>query len=250
MKKAAVVVTALAALFLGPALALAAGIPGATVSLVCTDPAACENAVPPVTVPLSETTDAEGAFSFEDLAAAPWRLVVVVNDSVDPSLVLKSAQIDFVVTADQAPAKLAGTVTALAAPAISLEVNAGINEPETAGIVLLPGYPKLQPAWNRNWVRANGQLHVRLAGTGLEGLEKVVLTSDKGSVETTMIMQDPESGEYHAIFRKRAAFAALVPDDAVRGDVVPITVSLTNALGSDDFDTSFRIVGPKKPRRH
>ena len=250
MKKATVVVTALAALFLGPALALAAGISGATVTLVCTDPTICEDPLAPVTVPPGATTDAEGAFLFENLAAAPWRLVVDVNDSVDPTLVVKSAQIDFVVTADQVPAKLAGTVTALAAPAISLEVNAGINEPDTAGIVLLPGYPKLQPAWNRNWVRANGQLHVRLAGTGLEGLEKVALTSDKGSVETTMIMQDPESGEYHAIFRKRAAFAALVPDDAVRGDVVPITVSLTNALGTDEFDASFRIVGPKKPRRH
>jgi len=253
MKKAAVVVTALAALFLGPALALAAGIPGATVTLVCNDidlvdPDLCAD--PALDIPEPVVTDSEGGFVFENLAAVPWLLKVEVMDSATPPAVVKSAQIDFVVTADQAPARLAGTVTALAAPAISLEVNAGINEPDTAGIVLLPGYPKLQPAWNRNWVRANGQLHVRLAGTGLEGLEKVVLTSDKGSVETTVIMQDPESGEYHAIFRKRAAFAALVPDDAVRGDVVPITVSLTNALGTDEFDASFRIVGPKKPRRH
>lgn len=247
MKKSAVVV-ALAALFLGPALALAAGIPGAQVSLVCTDPALCENAVPPVSIPLPVTTDAEGAFLFEGLAAAPWQLEVVVAADPVSMTKAKSALIDFAVMPDQAPAKLAGTVTALAATAVSLEVNAGINEPATAGIVLLPGYPKLQPAWNLNWLHANGKLAVRLAGSGLETLSEVTLTSATGSISTTQIGFDPLLGEYRAVFAKRAAFAALVPADAVRGDVVPITVGLANAVGTDSFDASFRIVGPMKRR--
>jgi hypothetical protein len=245
MKKTAVVV-ALAALFLGPSLALAAGVPGATVSLVCTDPVICEDPAAPVTAPLPVTTDAAGAFSFEGLAAAPWRLVVVVNDALDPTLVLKSAQIDFAVTADQTPAKLAGDVTTLDGADVSLQVNAEINEPDTAGIVLRPGYPKVQPAWNLNWLHSNGKLAVRLAGSGLADLSEVTLSSATGSITTTQIGFDPLLGEYRAVFAKRAAFAALVPADAVRGDVIPIAVGLTNAVGTDSFDASFRIVGPRK----
>ena len=248
MKKTAVVVTALAALFFGPTLALAAGVPNANVSLVCTDPALCENAVPPVTVPLPVITDATGAFSFEGLAAAPWRLVVVVAADPVTFATAMSAQIDFAVTADQVPAKLAGDVTTLDGADVSLQVNAEINEPDTAGIVLLPGYPKVQPAWNLNWLHSNGKLAVRLAGSGLDSLSEVTLTSATGSISTTQIGFDPLLGEYRAVFAKRAAFAALVPDDAVRGDVVPITVGLTNALGTDSFDASFRIVGPMKRR--
>ena len=246
MKKTAVVVTALAALFFGPTLALAAGVPGATVSLTCTDadPAKCP--VVPIASPVA--TDAEGAFSFEGLTEAAWRIEVVVNDAVDPLVVLKSAQIDFAVTADQVPAKLAGDVTTLDGAAVSLQVNAGINEPDAAGIVLLPGYPKVQPAWNLNWLHSNGKLAVRLAGSGLDSLSEVTLTSATGSISTTQIGFDPILGEYRAVFAKRAAFAALVPADAVRGDVIPITVGLTNAAGTDSFDASFRIVGPR--RRH
>ncbi|HWR97319.1 MAG TPA: hypothetical protein VN317_02775 [Candidatus Methanoperedens sp.] len=243
MKKAAVVVAALAALFLGPALALAAGIPGATVTLVCTDPVLCAD--PAVVVPAPATTDAEGVFSFDGLAAAPWQLQVVVVDPVSLATI-KGAQVDFGVTADQAPAQLAGRVTTLDGADVSLQVNAAIIAPGANGIVLAPGYPKIQPAWNRNWAHANGKLIVRFAGTGLEGLEKVVLTSAAGSIETTVIVQDPVDGEYHAIFAKRAAFAALVPADAVRGDVIPVTVGLTTATATGTFDAQFRLVGPKK----
>ena len=247
MKKSAVV-AALAALFLGPALALAAGVPGATVSLVCTDPVVCTDPLAPVAVPLPVTTDAAGAFSFEGLAVAPWRLVVVVAADPVALTAAKGAEIDFAVTADQAPAKLAGDVTTLDGADVSLQVNAEINEPDTAGIVLLPGYPKVQPAWNLNWLHSNGKLAVRLAGSGLEDLSEVTLTSATGSISTTQIGFDPLLGEYRAVFAKRAAFAALVPAAAVRGDVVPITVGLTNALGTDSFDASFRIVGPMKRR--
>lgn len=248
MKKAAVVVTALAALFLGPALALAAGVSGATVSLVCTDPLVCADPLAPIVVPPQVTTDAQGAFSFDGLAAAPWRLVVVVNNAIDPTLVAKSAEIDFAVTADQVPAKLSGDVTTLDGADVSLQVNAEINEPDTAGIVLLPGYPKVQPAWNLNWLHSNGKLAVRLAGSGLDSLSEVTLTSATGSISTTQIGFDPLLGEYRAVFAKRAAFAALVAADAVRGDVIPITVGLTNSVGTDSFDASFRIVGPMKRR--
>lgn len=245
MKKTAVVVTALAALFLGPALALAAGVPGANVTLVCTDdPAVCSSIV----VPPSVTTDAQGAFSFDNLAAALWRLVVDVAADPVTFAAAKSAQIDFAVTDDQVPAKLAGDVTTLDGADVSLQVNAGINEPDPAGIVLLPGYPKVQPAWNLNWLHSNGKLAVRLAGSGLEDLSEVTLTSATGSISTTQIGFDSLLGEYRAVFAKRAAFAALVPADAVRGEVIPITVGLTNALGTDSFDARFRIVGPMKRR--
>lgn len=249
MKKTAIVVTALAALFLGPALALAAGVSGATVSLECTDPVVCGDPLAPVIIPpLPVTTDAQGAFSFDNLPAAPWRLVVVVAADPVTFATAKSAQIDFAITADQVPAKLAGDVTTLDGADVSLQVNAEINEPDAAGIVLLPGYPKVQPAWNLNWLHSNGKLAVRLAGSGLDSLTEVTLTSATGSISTTQIGFDPLLGEYRAVFAKRAAFAALVAADAVRGDAIPITVGLTNSLGTDSFDASFRIVGPMKRR--
>lgn len=246
MRKMSLSVAMLAAALCAPALVLAAGVPGATVDLVCADTTICAGVV----LPTSVTTDAEGAFAFDGLIQAPWVLQVTLTDAAVPPVTTKYAEVAFAVAADKAPARLAGRVTTLDGADVSLQVNAMIVAPGAAGIVLDPGYPKIQPAWNRNWVRANGRLHVRLAGTGLEGLEKVVLTSAAGSIETTTIVLDPLDGEYHAVFAKRAAFAALVPADAVRGDVVPITVALTNALGTDTFDASFRIVGPKKPRRH
>lgn len=238
----------LAATLFAPALVLAAGIPGATVSLVCTDSVICAD--PLVVVPGPVTTDAEGGFAFDGLAAAPWRLEVVVTDPLDPILTIKGAQVAFTVAADKAPARLAGRVTTLEGADVSLQVNAVILAAGTGGIVLDPGYPIIQPAWNLNWLHANGRLHVRLAGTGLENLTQVTLTSATGTIATDRIFFDPLLGEYRAVFAKRAAFAALVPADAVRGAVIPVKVGLTTAVGTDEFDASFRIVGPKKPRWH
>ena len=107
MKKSAVVVGACSP-FPRPGSGARGGDSRREVSLVCTDPALCENAVPPVSIPLPVTTDAEGAFSFEGLAAAPWQLEVVVAADPVSMTKAKSALIDFAVMADQAPAKLAG----------------------------------------------------------------------------------------------------------------------------------------------
>lgn len=236
---AAVLLTGLLCL---PIAASAAAVAGATVALECTDVVLCAS----VTVPPPATTDAEGAFSFDPLAAAPWLLKVEVMDSSIPPAIVKTAQVNFAVTT--APARLAGRVTTLDGADVSLQVNAVITAAGTGGIVLDAGYPKVQPAWNLNWLHANGKLIVRLAGTGLENLTEVSLTSAAGTVSTTTIRYDPLLDEYRAVFAKRAAFAALVPASAVRGDVVAVTVGLTTPVGTDTFDTSFRVVGPKKRR--
>jgi hypothetical protein len=229
---------AIAVALCAPALVLAAGIPGATVTVV--------NPADSSVFDVPRTTDAEGAFAFDNVPTGSWRLDVITAD------LAKNAQVLFAVPLDKDLGHLAGRVTALEGADISLEVNAAITAAGAPLIVLDEGYPRVQPAWNRNWAHANGRLIVRLAGTGLEGLEKVVLTntSTAGSIETTAIVQDPMDGEYHAIFAKKAAYAALVPAGAVRGDVVAITVGLTTAVGTGTFDASFRIVGPKRPHPH
>lgn len=230
------VVAAVAALLLAPALAFAAGIPGATVKLVDTA----------TTLPVGTVvTDGEGGFAFDNVPASSYSLEVATADLKGLATLL------FGIAAADAPARLTGRVTALEGADLSLQVNASITAAGEGAIVLAPGFPKIPPAWNRNWVRANGQLHVRLAGTGLEGLEKVVLTSAKATpIETTVIVKDPVSGVYHAIFPKRAAFLALVPATAVRGTVVPIKVGVTTPVASGEFDASFRVVGSKKHPRH
>lgn len=223
------IATALVAgMFLLPAAAPAAGIPGVTVKVV--NPA-------DGTEFGTALTDAAGAFAFENLPSGSWRLDVSTADLAG------QAQLLFAVPPEKAPARLGGRVTSFDGADVSLQVVAAIAAMADPGIVLDEGYPKLQPAWNLNWAHANGRLFVRLAGTGLETLEKVSLTSAAGSIESTLIAFDPATGEYRAAFSKKAAFAALVPSGAVRGDTVAIAVGLTTAVGTASFDTSIRIVG-------
>jgi hypothetical protein len=232
MKKSAIVVAAVAALLGSAVLSMAAGVPGATVKIV--NPA-------DATEFGTTLTDAEGAFAFEALPEGAWRLDVATADLAG------QAQLLFAVPAEAAPARLSGRVTTLEGADVSLQVNAAVGTADEPGIALDEGYPRLQPAWNFNWRRANGNLFVRLAGTGLEGLEKVVLTSAAGTIESTTIFFDAESGEYRALFAKKAAFAALVPADAVRGATVALTVGLTTPVATGSFDASVRLVGPRRP---
>lgn len=234
MKKSAIVVLVVAALFVLPSLAAAAGIAGANVKIV--------NPVDATEFGTAQT-DAAGAFVFESLPAGDWRLEVATTDLAGQSQLL------FAVAPEEAPARCGGLVTSLDGADVSLQVNATIAAMDAPVIVLEEGYPRIQPAWNLNWRHANGRLLVRLAGTGLETLERVSLSSATGTLESAAIVHDVVSGEYAAVFAKKAAFTALVPAAAVRGDVVALSVGLTTALGTETFDAAIRIVGPRRPPR-
>lgn len=233
MKRSLSILAAAAALLVLPALASAAGIAGATVKLISTaDGTEFGSAV----------TDAGGAFAFEGIPEGSWMLGVGTADGSGQSW------LSVAVPAEQAPARLGGAVSARDGADFSLEVSASFAPADDVpGIILDEGYPHLQRAWNLNWGHANGRLLVRLAGTGLDGLELVSLTSAAGSVETTSIFQDPETGEYVAVFPKKAAFAALVPAGAVRGDTVALAVGVVTAADEASFGVSVRIVGPNRP---
>ncbi|HEY5999088.1 MAG TPA: carboxypeptidase regulatory-like domain-containing protein [bacterium] len=235
MRRVSLGAAVLALALCAPVHVFAAGIAGATVRLVDTVTTVAFG---------TATTDADGAFLFEGVPAGAYSLEVDTADLKGQSRQL------FDLAADKAPARIAGRVTTLEGADLSLQVNAAITAPGTGAIALNPGYPKVQRAWNRNWTHAAGKLHVRLAGTGLEGLEKVVLTSATGSIESTVIVLDPEDGEYHAIFPKAAAFTALVPADAGRGTAVQVSVGVTTATGTGSYDVWVRIVGPKMAPRH
>ncbi len=223
----------LAGALISPAFASAAGIPGATVKIV--NPA-------DGTEFATALTDAAGAFAFENLPAGAWRLDVATADLAGLSQQL------FAVPPEKDPARCGGLVTSLEGADVSLQVNAAVASMSVPGLVLSPGYPRLQRAWNLNWLHANGRLFVRLAGPGLDGLTGVTLTSATGSIQASAIVFDPLLGEYRALFAKRAAFAALVPVDAQRGDTVAIAVGVVTATATQGVETSVRIVGPK--RRH
>jgi hypothetical protein len=104
----------------------------------------------------------------------------------------------------------------------------------------------LPPVWNFNWAHAQGKINVFLAGENLGVPVAVTLTSEAGSIESTNVMVDPLTGAIRARFPKGAAFRALVPEDALRGDTVAITVELMTALGATSADTTIRLVGPKR----
>lgn len=225
----------LAGLLAMPALVTAAGIPGATVRVNGLEG---QPAIPPA------VTDAEGGFTFDGLAAGWWLLDVATAD------LTAMTQILFAVPTENAPAQLAGQVTAADGAVASLQVSAGFV---TAGEAEVPP-PEIEPAtatvrlppvWNFNWAHARGKIMVFVAGAG-EALESVALSSATGSVESTAIAFDPVTGVARAAFPKAAAFQSLVPPDAVRGDVVPITVELTAASGVSSLETSIRLVGAKK----
>jgi len=234
----------LAAVLAMPGMVAAAGLPGATVQVTNQDGLPGE--VPPV------VTDAEGAFEFASLPAGSWLLEVTTAD------LSGKTQIFFAVPAEGAPSLVSGRVTAIDGAALSLQVSAVIGAPWTE--VFPPPPPveppvepplpapavALPPVWNFNWARSQGKINVFLAGDGLESPAKVTLTSEAGSIETTYLVLDPFSGVLRARFPKGAAFRALVPEDALRGDTVAVKVELTTALGTTSVDTTIRLVGPKK----
>jgi hypothetical protein len=235
MRSVRVVAAVLALALCAPVHVFAAGIAGATVRLVDTVTTVAFGTV---------VTDAEGAFVFDGVPAGSYSLEVDTADLKGQSRQL------FDLAAEKAPAHVAGRATTLEGADLSLQVNATIAAPGAGAITLDPGYPRIQRAWNRNWTHANGMLQVRLAGSGLEGLEKVVLTSATGSIESTVIVLDPVDGEYRATFPKAAAFTALVPADAGRGTAVQVSVGVTTATATAAFDVWVRVVGPKMGPRH
>jgi hypothetical protein len=119
-----------------------------------------------------------------------------------------------------------------------------------AAVVLDAASPAVKPAWNVNWAHANGKLKVRLAGTGLEEITTITLTSATGTIASALLAIDPETGELSATFPKGAAFTALVPVGATRGDTVALQVGVVTAAETLGFDRTIRIVGKPRHGKH
>jgi len=221
----------------GPAAAL--GVPGAVVALYDQGTTDCVYE-PGTTTCLAATTDAEGAFVFENLAAGTYRL------EADDALAGRSAAIDFAIDPTIGPARLRGLVEENDLATASFAVTAFATSMDFVDVVVADGYPRVQPKWNRRWTRSSGKLHVRIAGTGLEAVTEVSLASAIGLITATRLVFDPVDGKLHAIFPKGAAFESLAGPDAQRGDTVALQVGVTTPAGTQLFDASARIVGPRK----
>jgi hypothetical protein len=183
-------------------------------------------------------TDDAGAFSFVDVVAGSYLLQVT-----DPA---GAVELKFAldVPVEKEPALVAGRLTTDPDQDVGLQITANaLGEGEIAATAI--DSAAISPRkWNRKFLRSRGKVKVKLSGTGLEAVSLVTMESVAGTISTDdIVLDEEEEGKAKAVFRKAEAFEALIPEDAVRGDRIEVTVLVTYPGDVQSFEKSVILLG-------
>ncbi len=189
-------------------------------------------------VPAGQTvTDDAGLFTLEGVAAGSYALLIA---DVAGTM---SLRFPLEVTADQAPASVAGTVAVSADVDIGFTIAARVIGAESGGPVAVDQAVVRPRKWNLNTAHSRGRIKVFLQGSGLEGVTTVTLKSASGALPSTDVRMGDEVGTAMAVFGKAAAWAALVPAGTVSGAVIPLEIVVEGPGYSQTFSQDILIIG-------
>jgi hypothetical protein len=178
-------------------------------------------------------TDEDGWFSVAGLVAGDYTLLVS-----DPLSSL-AATLGFTVPAEKDPAVIWGSVASDDRVSASLLVNADVIGEDEVGVFTV----KMKDKWNSNYYRANGKIKVDIRGMMASAVSGVTLSSTKGTVEADSLKYS--GGKVKANFTKSAAYEALIPLGADRGDTVDVTVTVETIAGDQTTVVTVKILGKK-----
>jgi hypothetical protein len=196
------------------------------------------------TIPASATTtDPDGWFSIVIPDAGDYTLLV---NNPGP-LSIPSATLEFTVDPLKVnlPAVIWGSVAFDDGLAASLIVLADVIGEDEIG----PFSIRMKSKWNSNYSHSRGKIKVDIRGMMADAVGNVTLSSEEpgviGLIEADSISYNSGGTKVKANFTKQTAYEALIPPTAVRGEMIPITITVDTIAGPQIEVVTVKILGRK-----